>query len=240
MEDSDFEIEYDKETAHFKNGEICFEILVVSELPIEYLAQLESKREEISGRRLWPGSSILGQYLVEMEAQFEGKNVLELGAGTGVCGMLSRRLGAAFVAVTDGDSECISLINQNFQNNGFRDDQYIHSFFLKWGDTVSTAAFSEACPIESFDLIVAGDVLYKKELLDMFFPTARSLLTPHTGRMYLCHLPRAGVTHSLVQEAAGVHGFSFSIQSKTTIHHSEEVEMDDITNSEIYLLTLTE
>lgn len=40
------------------------------------------------------------------DLDFRGKTVLELGAGTGVVSMLAHGLGAATVAVTDGDDRC--------------------------------------------------------------------------------------------------------------------------------------
>ena len=80
------------------------------------------KREEISGQRLWEGSLLLCEHMLQASQQgngdscnrnvmstdldFREKTVLELGAGTGVVSMLAHGLGAAMVAVTDGDDRC--------------------------------------------------------------------------------------------------------------------------------------
>ncbi|CAN0225805.1 unnamed protein product, partial [Ectocarpus sp. 8 AP-2014] len=58
---------------------------------------------EISGQRLWEGSLLLCAYLVELDLQ--GKSVLELGAGTGIVGMLAAKLGAQTLILTDGDDK---------------------------------------------------------------------------------------------------------------------------------------
>jgi hypothetical protein len=57
-------------------------------------------------------------------------------------------------------------------------------------------------------MVVAGDVVYKQMLLDPFFTTMHILLglshptATEPAVAYLCHVPRAGVTHDLVVEAA--------------------------------------
>lgn len=68
-------------------------------------------------------------------------------------------------------------------------------------------------------VILAGDVLYKHELIAPFFETLRMLLLQLGGDVssaaggavpaaaaYLCHLPRAGVEHTHVRSALRTHG----------------------------------
>lgn len=65
-------------------------------------------------------------------------------------------------------------------------------------------------PLRSFDFVLAGDVLYKRCLLDPFLGTVRGMLAPG-GRMLLCHVPRAGVTYEIVEQAFVGAGFAFEI-----------------------------
>ncbi|CAM9381987.1 unnamed protein product, partial [Heterosigma akashiwo] len=65
------------EDVSFGNG-LDFQVMSITELPLEFLADLESKQEEISGRRLWPGSLILAQYLTHISEDIKGRTVLEL------------------------------------------------------------------------------------------------------------------------------------------------------------------
>lgn len=77
-------------------------------------------REEISGQRLWEGSLLLCNYLLEAsrckpgderaELNVEGKAALELGAGTGVVSMLVHGLGASTVVATDGDERFVARV----------------------------------------------------------------------------------------------------------------------------------
>ena len=77
------------------------------------------------------------------------------------------------------------------------------------GDNISNKEKGEIvlCYRCSFDLILAGDVLYKAELPRLFFETAYELLDHDTGDLLLCHVPRASVTQAIVQTAAKTAGF---------------------------------
>lgn len=68
---------------------------------------------------------------------------------------------------------------------------------------------------ESFDFILAGDVLYKESLLAPFLGTVREMLAAG-GKMFLCHVPRAGVTYEIVEQALADAGFGFQVVSGNT------------------------
>ena len=57
----------------------------------------------------------------------------------------------------------------------------------------------------TFDVVLAGDVLYKRELVDPFLAAVDAALAPH-GTALLCHLPRAGVSHDVVAAAIAATG----------------------------------
>ena len=91
---SDYEPEYEIEQclvgpskidAH-QNKRLELKILSVVPPPLEFLSSLRSKEQEISGRKIWAGSLLLSNYLIENHTVLQGKRILELGAGTGnVC-----------------------------------------------------------------------------------------------------------------------------------------------------------
>lgn len=66
--------------------------------------------------------------------------------------------------------------------------------------------------LRAFDFVFAGDVLYKRPLLSPFLATVDDMLAPG-GRLLLCHVPRAGVTYDIVEEAFGRAGFAFQVLS---------------------------
>lgn len=136
--------------------------------------------------------------------------VIELGAGTGLLGMVCKLIGASTVILTDHDSVSINHMVLDSQRNGV-DVSVRH---LNWYDPKL-----DGLPAISFEtnggdlLVVAGDVLYKQPLVRPFFETVRLLLSssslaPLTSsrRMLLCHVPRAGVTHEIVMDSAAAAG----------------------------------
>lgn len=76
--------------------------------------------------------------------------------------------------------------------------------------TTPLAGREAAPPLRSFDIILAGDVLYKQTLLAPFLGTVRDMLV-RDGQMILCHVPRAGVTYNVVEQALVEAGFRFQV-----------------------------
>jgi hypothetical protein len=127
----------------------------------------------------------------------------------------------AALVLTDGDDKTIDLLQANLRNTvnqmdaavvqavpllwGTSDEGSVSADFLEWCQTSYTVwSGTEVL----FDCIVAGDVLYKAELPRVFFETAYSLLSKDRGSLWLCHVPRHGVTQVCVMEAAKDAGFA--------------------------------
>lgn len=64
-----------------------------------------------TGLITWDGAVVLGKYLETVPSFVLNKNVLELGAGTGLAGMAATLLGAKATLLTGSESPFISLIN---------------------------------------------------------------------------------------------------------------------------------
>lgn len=72
-----------------------------------------------TGSAVWEGDVVLTKYMAQElpNGYFEGKRVVELGAGTGLGGMVAVLLGAAHVDVTDGDDRVLDLARRNVEAN---------------------------------------------------------------------------------------------------------------------------
>ena len=116
--DNDSDSELELEEKQFTIGAHTFQVHVVGELPLETLFALESKRDEISGQRAWPGSLLLAAEISARPALVEDRAVVELGAGAGLCAMVAARCGARMTAATDGDDRCLDLLRRNVAANG--------------------------------------------------------------------------------------------------------------------------
>ncbi|CAN0118488.1 unnamed protein product [Ectocarpus sp. 12 AP-2014] len=156
----DYELDYDVQEVRL--GSHIFKVTTVANeaLPLEMLLSLQTRSEEISGQRLWEGSLLLCAYLVEAcriedsnssagdccrgmgkpKLDLQGKSVLELGAGTGIVGMLAAKLGAQTLVLTDGDDKCVAMAQKNIQDNDVPFDQALVTA-LRWGEEESTTKF---------------------------------------------------------------------------------------------------
>lgn len=144
-----------------------------------------------------------------------------MGSGTGLVGMVASKLGnPVCVVLTDGDSDALNLLQKNLVNP-YNDinTKTTKATILRWGPPLED--FCKWCqqtlPGETkFDVILAGDVMYKKELPKLFFDTVNSLLSKD-GTLWLCHVPRANVTHDVVRATAQECGFEIEALDSSNI-----------------------
>ncbi|KAJ3037657.1 hypothetical protein HK097_003455, partial [Rhizophlyctis rosea] len=104
---------------------------------------------------LWPGAEPLCQYLLDDHHSFPqsyitNRNVLELGAGTGLTSGLSLQLKPKRLLVTDFAKEALSLLEHNLSQNlhGKKlEDEATYIFPLDWNDVVQIGR--EASDVDS-------------------------------------------------------------------------------------------
>ena len=254
-DDEDWRADVEYSTAAVRvGGRFEFAVTQQDELPpfaaLAMLAELGESASEISGKRVWAGSQVLCAHLVAHGASLipPGACTLELGAGSGIASMTAAALGASLAVATDGDPEVVEMLAGNMaQNNEAARPGRLAADSLWWGNDGSLRALLAAyggggagggggggvSGVCDFRVLLAGDVLYKHELLPLFFGTVSRLLalpdaaaaTAGTGaadgdgdaercaaaapaprRLLLCHIPRAAVEHAQVVAAAEDHG----------------------------------
>ena len=168
------------------------------------------------------------------------------------------------VVLTDGNERAMALLQKNIQNpDNEINTTLVGCHLLKWGSDYlkhHQNAFETWCrsrhrnrrccwkhlweedesqkPIHfQFDCIVAGDVLYKKELPQLFFQTAHILLVKDTGVLWLCHVPRAAMTHEIVLAEANRAGFQVE-QVSFKVRMERFPAEDIISHARIYRMTV--
>ncbi|HEX8316815.1 class I SAM-dependent methyltransferase [Longimicrobium sp.] len=99
------------------------------------------------GVALWPSAIALAHELVERADDFRGRAVLELGAGTGLPGIVAASLGARVVQ-TDRQELVMSVCRRNGERNGM--DSIDHRL-VDWTDWNDEARY---------DWIIGSDILY--------------------------------------------------------------------------------
>lgn len=115
-----------------------------------------------TGFRTWEASLHLGSYLLLPENLHlvQGKNVLELGAGTGFLSILcAKHLEAKHVTATDGDEGVVEALKENAFLNELEDENELNSSVLRWGRGLKGTWVEEECEDFPYDLILGADIV---------------------------------------------------------------------------------
>lgn len=120
------------------------------------------------GVMLWPASIALAHDLLARAETLPGKRILELGAGTGIPGIIAASLGARVVQV-DRSDVALHVCRMNTERNGAR------------GVELQSTDWNDFHSAEPFDLIIAADVLYASSMHERLRAICDQYLAP-TGR----------------------------------------------------------
>jgi predicted nicotinamide N-methyase len=120
---------------------------------------------------LWPAAIALAHEVATRPAEFRGKSVLELGAGTGVPGIVAASLGAKVVQ-TDKNELALHVCRLNGERNRIPNVAYQLADWTEWKDE------------QRYDWILGSDVLYA----DTMHPALRRIFEDNLapgGRLLL-------------------------------------------------------
>ena len=130
-----------------------------------------------------------------LDLELKGKHVIDLGAGTGVLAILSRKLGASFVVATDVDDWCV----ENTLENALLNDVKI--------DDVQKGQISELSFDRKFDVVIAN---INKNVLIAEFAFYHDALA-QGGKLLL-----SGFYESDIEDLKNLAGkFSLTLEKKT-------------------------
>src|SRR5262249_47715821 len=118
---------------------------------------------------LWPAAVALAHEIAARATEFRGKRVLELGAGTGLPGIVAAALGASVVQ-TDRNELIVHVCRLNGERNRLSRIEYRVADWTEWTDETR------------YDWIVASDVLYADTLHEHLRRIFTRNLSP-TGRV---------------------------------------------------------
>lgn len=117
------------------------------------------------GFLLWESAVVLAQQLVTGGAALRGKQVLELGAGVGLAGLVAQSLGAT-VWQTDHRADLLVLAAHNAKQNHLHAPQQFLADWRSWQHTAQ------------YDLILGADILYERAMHRQLAPIFRHNLAP--------------------------------------------------------------
>lgn len=115
-----------------------------------------------TGLRTWEASLYLASFLFSSEGKryVVGKNVLELGAGTGFLSVLcAAHLNAKDVLATDGSDEVVTNLEENLNLDGIKGNGSIKANNLQWGQALIGGVADRRDEGSGYDLIIGADVV---------------------------------------------------------------------------------
>ena len=159
---------------------------------------------DMVGKAIWASSSELIQKLQNQQNIICGQRILEVGSGTGICGLAAAALGANLVVLTDwkpnrkqlsfnGDGELdqipsspnssiLSLLEQNvLLNSGIAPAGVAQVRELEWGNQEHVAKLLKE--FGRFDAILGSEVLYTQGCATAIIATLPPLMHRHSSAL---------------------------------------------------------
>lgn len=127
------------------------------------------------GMQVWMGALLMVDFILDKSECFIDKRVLELGGGAGISSLIAGMI-AKSVTVTDKGKSVLRLCEMNYQVNKDLICCSEESFVVKELDWFNSDENSEL-ERNSYDCIIACDVIYDNELTDAFFRTVYKILS---------------------------------------------------------------
>jgi ribosomal protein L11 methylase PrmA len=172
----------------YLNSARDFKIECVEALTPLDMMNLSAGIHDATGHCVWMGAFLLIAAIENdrLKEVFRGARVIELGCGTGIGGIALLLAGESsapsFLSFTDADPNALALCKRNCESNLDKYQYQVEE--VAWG-----APFPPSVSPNSFECVVAADVLYDIGVLSILFTTAKNCLTD-VGRFVLVHVPR--------------------------------------------------
>lgn len=128
---------------------------------------------------VWDAAIVLGRYLEKKAPELQGKKVIELGAGTGVAGIVASFLGGK-VTITDRKM-AINITRMNVEGNLGDNQRTVEIKELEWGQNVTS--FSPP-----FEYILGADIVYIEETFPALLKTLLDLCDGNSVVLLSCKI----------------------------------------------------
>ncbi|KAG9348707.1 hypothetical protein JZ751_029024 [Albula glossodonta] len=130
---------------------------------------------------VWDAAIVLSMYLELGEIELRGKPAIELGAGTGLVGIVAALLGAN-VTITDREP-AMELLRANVRDNVSPEQQgAVTVSELTWGEGL------ERYPKGGYDIILGADIVYLVETFPALLQTLEHLSSDRTAVLLSCRI----------------------------------------------------
>lgn len=140
--------------------------------------------------KIWDSALVLADLLNKNYNLLVGKRILDLSAGTGYIGLAiaqlfqslpdeERQKGCPHITLSDVH-QALDLIMANQRLNNIHDSEYLKIEPLHWGNKSDIKKICSKQPGNGFDIIIASDIIYRKDDFVNILSTFRQLCSPNT------------------------------------------------------------
>ena len=201
---------------------------------IEYYIEKKQLDADPYWAALWPSACALSAHLALMhsedettepsDSEFSGKTVCELGCGLGLVGLTLAKLGAKSVTLFDREPLCLECANASAKLNGV--ENIVKTEVLDWN------APADENKLNSFDILVAADVLYEKHAVEPVSEFCSKFVKANGGRIFIADPPlRAPQNRELFKKIMVEEKQTTLVSEKRKIFACNEVLVLELTPS---------
>ena len=157
------------------------------------------------GTIVWTASQLTARYVERYKTRFKGKRVLELGAGCGLCSIVSATSGASHVVASDV-GEAYALLQSNVELNSLVLQQRkttIEVVEFDWNDPFPTALQG------SFDFVFCTETFYSSQIVPVLGKVLKQICEGKETTVLLAQSDRATLVDvkALLTELRSSFGF---------------------------------
>uniref|UniRef100_A0A7S3J6U1 Uncharacterized protein n=1 Tax=Euplotes harpa TaxID=151035 RepID=A0A7S3J6U1_9SPIT len=180
---------------------------------------------DMTGQHVWEGGEVLAKWIIENKHLFEGKNVIELGSGTGISGLVASHF-AKFTLMSDYIPEVLDLLRkQCIESTHISEDHKLGHAKIDWintkykdinitvhhsndEDDITEVHISEC---EKFDIVIAAEVIYWEDSIVPLVTILDELFTNHDDKLvfYMIFLERTTRLHTQLIQAYEKFNFQY-------------------------------
>ncbi|XP_013889911.1 protein N-lysine methyltransferase METTL21A isoform X2 [Austrofundulus limnaeus] len=160
---------------------------------------------------VWDAAVVMCMYLELGKVELKGKRVIELGAGTGLVGIVAALLGA-HVTITDREP-ALDFLSANVEANLTpAPQQPVVVSELTWGVAL------ERYPAGGFDLVLGADIIYLEDTFPSLIRTLEHLCSDATAVLLACKIRYERDTNFLSMLKRGFHVEEVHYDQERDIH----------------------
>ncbi|XP_028277056.1 protein N-lysine methyltransferase METTL21A-like [Parambassis ranga] len=167
---------------------------------------------------VWDAAVVMCMYLELGAVELKGKRAIELGAGTGLVGIVAALLGAQ-VTITDREP-ALDFLSANVEANLPTDSQRsVLVSELTWGEGL------ERYPAGGFDLVLGADIVYLEDTFVPLLHTMEHLCSDTTVVLLACKIRYERDTNflSMLKERFTVEEVSYDKQRDIHVYKALKV-----------------